>query len=142
MDVPSPVTDTRRALRYGIPVGLLGAVSLNVVLFTAGGGFSPPTGNLVVTLISTVFFLLFYLLGPTVVFGAPVVLYLRFGLRSPAPLLAGTVVFWEIVGGHPRWVVLFVLLQGIPMAVLYGVVATVEWYVRDRRGTLPSGADP
>lgn len=136
--LPSPQTTTRTALRYGATAGLAGTATLNATLQFAGGGFSIPSlSTAAATLASAVILLVFYVFCPTVVFGTPVALYLRLGVVSPAVVLVGAVGFWLVVAGHPRWVVAFVLLQGIPMGVLYGVVGTLEWYVRDRRGTLP-----
>ncbi|ERH12795.1 MAG: hypothetical protein J07HB67_01821 [halophilic archaeon J07HB67] len=141
MRLPSPQTTTRTALRYGVVAGLSGTVLLDATLQFAGGGFSDLPGSTpVATLAWVVTLLVFYVFGPTAVFGTPVALYLRFGLVSPAVVLIGAAGFWLVVAGHPRWVVLFVLLQGVPMTVLYGVTGTLEWYVRDRRGTLPPPA--
>jgi hypothetical protein len=130
-----------KPVKYGAAVGVAGAVVVNSGLYAVGEislAASSPTSALVTAL----FVVVFYTLGPTVVFGTPVALYLRFGLVSPMPTLVGVAGFWLFVGGHPRWVVMFVLLQGVPMAVFYGVVAGIEWYVRDRRGTLPSESVP
>lgn len=137
MRQPSPPTDTKTALTYGTAVGLAATVVVDGALYAAGEislSASSPASALL-----TVFFLVvFYTLGPTVAFGTPVALYLRFGLVSPAVVFVAAAGFWLAVGGDVRWVVLFVLLQGLPMGVLYGVVGVVERHVRGRRGTLPT----
>ena len=138
--LPSPQTTTRTALRYGAAIGLSGTALLDILLYAAGGFSISTPPSLVAALLPAAIVLVFYVLGPTVVLGTPVALYLRFGLVSPAVVLVGAAGFWLVVAGHPRWVVLFVLLQGLPMGVLYGVVGVLEWYVRDRRGTLPSAS--
>jgi hypothetical protein len=134
-------TDTRTAVKYGAAVGLAATVVVNGALY-ATGGISFPASSIASALLTVFFVVVFYTLGPTVVFGTPVALYLRLGLVTPALALAAAAGFWLFVGGNPRWVVLFVLLQGVPMAVIYAAVGTVEWYVRDRRGTLPTARDP
>jgi len=137
VQLPSPQTTTRTALRYGVPLGMLGSVAINTALFLTDGGLPPFSGSPVIVALSLFVFVVFYFLGPTVVLGVPVVLYLRFGLRSPVSVFVGAVLLWGVVGGSARLPFVFVLIQGLPMAVLYGVVGTLEWYVRDRRGTLP-----
>ncbi|MEZ3145197.1 hypothetical protein [Halobaculum sp. MBLA0143] len=141
MRLPSPQTTTRTALRYGVPAGLLASVLLTPVLLAVGGGPLVPTDDLAGTLIAVVFFLVSYGLGPVVVFGVPVALYLRFGLVSPAPVFVGVSVALLAVGGGLSVSLLFVLFQDVPAVVVYAVVGTLEWYVRDRRGTLPSESD-
>lgn len=66
-------------------------------------------------------------------------MYFRLGLRLPATVLVGTLVFWGVIGGNTRLPFMYVLIQVPPMCVMYAVVGALEWYVRDWRGTLPTG---
>ena len=142
MQLPSPQTTTQTALRYGVPTGVVASVLCSVVLLAVGSGPPFSLDGPAVAFVAVGFFLVTYALGPIVVFGMPVVLYLRFGLRAPLPVFVGVFAAWELLGGGPQVSLLLVVFQDAPTAVLYGVVGTLEWYVRDRRGTLPPGPTP
>jgi len=142
VQLPSPQTTTRTALRYGVPTGVVASVLCSVVLLVVGGGPQLSLDGPVVAFVAVVFFVVTYALGPLVVFGMPVVLYLRLGLRAPLPVFVGVILAWELLAGGPQVSLLLAVFQDVPAAVFYGVVATVEWYVRDRRGTLPPESDP
>ena len=122
-------------------VGLVGTIPTNLVLFLNMFDYLPSETNLVISVISYSFSFIFYFVLPCVVIGVPAALYFRFGLRLPLTVLVGALMFWGIVGGNTRLPFIFVLIQLPPMGALYGVVGTLEWYVRDRRGTLPSGPE-
>lgn len=141
MQLPSPQTTTRTALRYGVPTGVVASVLCSVVVLAIGGGPQFSLDGPAVAFVAVGFFLVTYALGPIVVFGLPVVLYLRFGLRAPFPAFAGVIAAWELLRGGPQVSLLLVVFQDVPTAVFYSVVGTLEWYVRDRRGTLPPEPD-
>ena len=76
-----------------------------------------------------------------VTIGVPVYLWLRYEIRSPGTLLVGILVFWHILvyippigsgqGDSPGF--LFVFVWAPLYLVAYGILATIEYWLRGRK---------
>ena len=76
-----------------------------------------------------------------VTIGVPVFVWLRYKIRSPGALLVGILVFWHILvyippigsgqGDSPGF--LFVFVWAPLYLVAYGILATVEYWLRGRK---------